>query len=138
MRYESYFRDPRFRKQADKIISEFKKIRKTLLKVNDGLKYNINKIDKLINEVKTDPNEEKIQKIKETIFDIKVDVYALIEKGDSIISEMRINYFKKSPKLEFKNREIIEEYNELVELIHKKFTELEVVLNNGCQSNTKN
>lgn len=133
MGYESYFRDPQLKKQADKIILEFKRIKGTLIKINEGLQRDISIIEKLINNVKQNPTEEVINDGKKKLFDFKIDLYALIEKGEAIVFEMKTRYFNKSPKLEFKNRELLEEHKKLVDLSKKKLKELEEVLKNGGQ-----
>lgn len=129
--YESYFKDPQFKRNADKIILEFKKLKKTLTKINVGMKADINRIDKYIKMIEENPSEEVIQQISQKLYDIKIDMYALIGKGDSIISDMKMNYFRKSEKLEFKNKEIIEEYYEISKLLKEKIEYLEEVLKNG-------
>ena len=125
MGYESYFRDPHLKKEADKIINKFSRLKKTLISINLGLKNLNSKMSKMIIALNMDNvSEELVEEYKGKMFDITSDLYGLIEKADSIILEMKTEYFSKSPKLEFKNRELIEEHEEVKKLTLKTYEQL--------------
>jgi len=134
MGYESYFRDPHLKREADKIINRFMRLKKTLVSINIGLKNINTKMAKMIVNLKSpDVNEILVEEYKNSLFDIASDMYGLIEKADSIIMEMKTNYFSKSPKLEFKNRELLQEHEEIKRITLKTYEDLKKEIDNAIK-----